>query len=84
MSTPASRLGFESKGARNRAASALLGVNVRDVPKSGLAVVAVYLAARASAHGDNLAAAADLLWQEWEILHEQGIVAQRCPRKAGR
>jgi hypothetical protein len=70
---------FTTHWRRQREASDLLGVDVRRVPKSALAVVAFYLALAIdeSAGTDG---ARERLWQEWDILRQQGIIAAPRPK----
>jgi hypothetical protein len=72
---------FESRGRRERVASQLLGMDVRHVPKSTLAVVAVYLAL-ALDESRGFDGARERLWQEWELLYQQGIIEAPKPRRA--
>ncbi len=60
----------------------LLGADFERMPKTVLAAVAVSLAARLGESADDLQAARALIFKEWRVLHENGIVPQAPPLRA--
>lgn len=66
---------------RQGQASKLLGVDVREIPKASLAVVAAYLAL-ALDESLGFDGARERFWQEWDTLHGQGIIETAAPCRA--
>jgi hypothetical protein len=69
---------LDTRARREAAASELLGMDVRDIPKAPLAVVAIYLALTLDGE-ERFSSARARLAREWDTLYRQNIIETPCP-----